>query len=98
MGFPVDQFERLERLLLTLRDEQSESRTEAALHRQELGQIKEHLGKINGRVGRSEDRLTAIEYAQIEARGMRRGAVTVASAVASGIGAAISWAMTRLLT
>ena len=92
MEMALEQFERLEALLSGIRDEQAEYRTEAALQRQELGQIKEHLAKLNGRTARSEDRLTAIEYAQIEARGAWKGAVAVASAV----GGAISWAASKL--
>jgi chromosome segregation ATPase len=92
LEFTLPQFERLEAILTSLRDEQSETRTEAALQRQELGQIREHLAKLNGRTARSEDRLTAIEYAQIEARGAWKGAVAVASAV----GGVISWGLSKL--
>jgi predicted nuclease with TOPRIM domain len=87
MELALDQFERLQTLLMDLREEAGEMRTELALLRQEATHTKEHLARLNGRVGKSEDRLSAIETAAIEAR----GAWKAAAAVASIVGGAASW-------
>lgn len=87
MEMALDQFERLQSLLMDLREEAGEMRTELALLRQEATHTKEHLQRLNGRVGKSEDRLSVIETATIEARGAWKAAVAIASLV----GGAASW-------
>jgi len=87
MELTLDQFERLSEKLDGILAEQGESRTESALIRQEMTQIREHLARLNGRVGKSEERLTAIEMTAIEARGAWKAAVAVASIV----GGLASW-------
>ena len=87
MELTLDQFERLSEKLDGILAEQGESRTEAALIRQEVQQIREHLGRLNGRTQKSEDRLSALEMSLIEARGAWKAAIAVASA----IGGLASW-------
>lgn len=89
MELSLDQFERLSEKLDGILAEQGESRTEAALMRQEVQQIREHLARLNGRTQKSEDRLTAVEMSLIEARGAWKAAIAVASA----IGGVASWIM-----
>jgi len=91
MELTLDQFERIQGLLVDLRDDAGVTRTEIALLRQEVTYMKEHLARMNGRVGKSEDRLNAIETAAIEVRGAWRAAVALASVLAAAIGAAASW-------
>ena len=94
MELTLDQFERLSEKLDGILAEQGESRTESALIRQEMTQIREHLARLNGRVGKSEERLTAIEMAAIEARGAWKAAV----AVASLIGGLASWVIQAVVS
>jgi hypothetical protein len=97
MEMTMDQFERVESLLTNIRDEQAESRIETALQRQELGQIRQHLALLNGRTGKSEERLQAIEYAAIEARGAKKAIIAGVSGAASVLGGLVSWAVSKFL-
>lgn len=92
MEMTVDQFTKLEGILSNLRDETAESRTETALIRQDVSQVKDHLAALNGRTGRLEERITKLEYAAIEAR----GAWKVIVAIASACGAAVTWAIEHI--
>lgn len=93
MELTMDQFDRLDATLLGLRDECGEMRIEIALQRLQITQINDHLAKINGRIGRGEDRLTAIEYAAIEAR----GAWKAIAAAASAIGGIVAWIVSHFV-
>jgi predicted nucleic acid-binding Zn-ribbon protein len=93
MEMTLDQFERLQSLVTTIRDEAGETRIEMALLRQEMVYVREHLAKLNGRVGKAEDRMGSLETAAIEARGAWKAAV----AMASLIGGLISSLIAKLL-
>ena len=91
MEMTLDQFNKLDDKLDTVITEACELRTEQALSRQELGQIREHLSKLNGRTGKNEDRLSLLETLLAEGRGAWKLAILVASIPASIIGAVALW-------
>ena len=92
MILTMDQYERIDSKLTDILSEQGEARTEAALQRQELGQIRDHLARLNGRTETSEKAITSLREAAIEARGAWKGIVAAASA----IGAAVVWLLDRI--
>lgn len=87
----VDQFEKLDQKMDHVIAEAGEMRTEQALSRQELGQIRQHLVTLNGRTARSEERITTMETLAAEARGAWKLAVLAASIPATIIAAIAAW-------
>jgi len=83
MEMALDQFQKLQSLVMDVRAEAGEMRTELALVRQEMTWVREHLQRLNGRVEKSEQRLGALEMAAIEARGAWKVLVAVASLVSA---------------
>lgn len=65
--------------------------TSVAVTAEKLTRIEEHLRTLNGRVGRTEDRLSALDQLVAEARGAWKF-IALLSAIPSGlIGAAAVW-------
>jgi chromosome segregation ATPase len=88
----VDQFGRLNEKLDTILAEAGEARTEAALQRQALEQIRTDLTKHSNEVATVKDKLTSLRESYIELRGMWK----VISAAAAAIRAVAHWIMGRL--
>jgi hypothetical protein len=93
MEMALDQFNRLQSLVMDVRSEAGEMRTEMALLRQEMVYVREHLQRLNGRVGKTEDNLGALERAALEARGAWKAGL----AIASTVGSLASWLIQQLL-
>lgn len=77
----ADKMDKIEQLLADLRVEVAESRVN-------LEHILEHLSKINGRIGKSEDKIVALET---EA-GKAKTIWTTISAISSLLTGAATWA------
>ncbi len=88
----LDQFGRLNEKLDNILAEAGEARTEAALQRQALEQIRKDLTTHQTEVGTVKEKLTSLRESYIELRGMWK----VISAAAAAIGAVAHWIMGRI--
>ena len=77
----ADKMDKIEQLLADLRVEVAESRVN-------LEHILEHLTKINGRIGKSEEKIVALETEV----GKAKTIWTTISAISSFLTGAVTWA------
>lgn len=92
LGLTMDQFGRLNEKLDSILAEAGEARTEAALQRQALEQIRKDLTKHSDDVGVVKDKLHSLRESYIELRGMWKAIAAGAAAV----GAVANWLLGRM--